>query len=299
EEGKYHLDGHRKCGIRLSPGESMSHDGKCPVCGRPLTLGVLYRVKALADRPEGVKPERHHPYHSIIPLEEILSEIFKVGPKSKRVQEGLKAVIKKLGPEFHILHEASIDSLDRANIPLLGEAIKRVRTQKIHVSPGYDGEFGKVQIFTQQERESLFGQRSLFIMPPPPDADGFDKKSEDNAMTSRGQPTTPLPPASATGSCVTGTPLNNGMTAGLNREQERAVTHEGGPLVIIAGPGTGKTLTLTRRIAYLKKKKNVSPGSILALTFTNKAAREMADRLKPLLEGRTSVPCTATFHALC
>ena len=85
EEGKYHLDGHRNCAVRLWPQKTMSYDGKCPVCGKGLTLGVLYRVQELADRAEDAKPHNRHAYHSIIQLAEILSEILRVGPKSKKI----------------------------------------------------------------------------------------------------------------------------------------------------------------------------------------------------------------------
>ena len=100
EEGKYHLDGHRNCEVRLWPQKTMSYDGKCPVCGKGLTLGVLYRVQALADRREDEKPHHRHPYHSIIQLADILSEILMVGPKSKRVQKNYQTALNQLGSEI-------------------------------------------------------------------------------------------------------------------------------------------------------------------------------------------------------
>ena len=103
EEGKYHLDGHRKCGIRLQPLETIDHGGKCPVCGKELTLGVLYRVEELADRQEGSRPDVTHPYYSTVQLSDILSEIFQVGPKSKKVLNNYKLALNELGSEFSIL----------------------------------------------------------------------------------------------------------------------------------------------------------------------------------------------------
>ena len=100
QEGKYHLDGHRKCNLRFWPQETRSLDGKCPVCENPLTLGVLYRVEELADRPRGVKPSQHHKFYNIIPLTEILSEILQVGPASKRVLKNYRTLLEKIGPEF-------------------------------------------------------------------------------------------------------------------------------------------------------------------------------------------------------
>lgn len=147
EEGKYHLDGHRKCGIRFYPDASIKNNGICPVCGKSLTLGVLYRVEELADRKAGIKPEKHHPFYSLIPLENILSEILKVGPGSKKVQKNYFAAIKALGTELDILHNLSIEEIKQAGIPLLDKAILKMRENKIFLDPGYDGEFGKAKIF--------------------------------------------------------------------------------------------------------------------------------------------------------
>jgi len=147
EEGKYHLDGHRKCKVCLKPSQSIANKGLCNVCGKPLTLGVLYRVEELADRPDGLKPEKSHPYYNLIPLAEILSEIFNVGPKSKKVQRNYMAALESLGPEFKILHNLSIKDIKKAGIPLLGEAVNRMRKKKVSILPGYDGEYGKVKIF--------------------------------------------------------------------------------------------------------------------------------------------------------
>ncbi|MCP4760143.1 MAG: DNA helicase, partial [archaeon] len=165
EEGKYHLDGHRKCEIRFSPEESKTNNGICPICGKPLTLGVLYRVEELADRGEGKMPEKSHDFFSIIPLENILSELLKVGPKSKKVQHYYNSALEALGPEFDILRNISIERINKAGIPLLGAAIEKMRQKKIHLLPGFDGEFGQIEIFTEDEREKLMGQKSLFKMP--------------------------------------------------------------------------------------------------------------------------------------
>ncbi|MBC8199040.1 MAG: hypothetical protein H8E80_03220 [Desulfobacteraceae bacterium] len=104
--------------------------GICPVCGKPLTIGVLYRVEDLADRPKHKKPKRTHPYYSIIPLVNILSEILKVGAVSKKVMNNYNAALESLGPELSILHNLSPKAIDKAGIPLLGEAVKRMCTLK-------------------------------------------------------------------------------------------------------------------------------------------------------------------------
>ncbi len=161
EEGKYHLDGHRKCKVRLWPQKTISHDGKCPVCGKGMTLGVLYRVEELADRGEEDAPQKRHSYYSIIQLVDILSEILKVGPKSKKVQRYYKEILNQLGSEFDILHRLATDDIEKTGMPLLGEAIRRMRRKEINVIPGFDGEYGQVKIFKAEEREQLQSQAQI------------------------------------------------------------------------------------------------------------------------------------------
>ena len=285
QEGKYHLDGHRKCNIRFLPKETIKNKGICPVCLKPLTLGVLYRVEELADQPENIYPEQKNPFYSIIPLTEILSEILKVGAGSKRVKQKYNDLLEKLGPELKILHEITYESLGKSGIPLLGEAIKRVRAKQITLLPGYDGEFGKVKIFTQEEREKLSNQQSLFIYRP--SKKEFNKKEgkKTEKQKKRKQSKTEK--------------KKENITSTLNKDQKKAVLHKKGPLIIMAGPGTGKTRTLTHRIAHLVKDNKVLPENILAVTFTNKAAVEMRERLEILIKGVKELPLIATFHSLC
>jgi uncharacterized protein (TIGR00375 family) len=122
EEGKYHFDGHRKCEVRLSPLETMENKGRCPVCGKAVTIGVLYRVEELADRKAGEKPKTSHPYTSLLPLTDVLSEVFQVGPKSKKVAEAYRVLIERLGPEFEILRRVPLEALEQYGPPLLAEA---------------------------------------------------------------------------------------------------------------------------------------------------------------------------------
>ena len=148
EEGKYHLDGHKKCNICFVPEMTFKHKGICPVCNKPLTVGVLNRVEVLSDRKLGEKPSKTHPFYSRVPLIEILSEIFNAGTGSKKIIQHYMNVLHLLGSELSILNSLSISDIESAKIPLLGEAIKRMREGKIAIDPGYDGEFGKVKIFT-------------------------------------------------------------------------------------------------------------------------------------------------------
>jgi uncharacterized protein (TIGR00375 family) len=165
EEGKYHLDGHRKCGICFSPQESIQHRNVCPVCGKPLTLGVLYRVEELADRPGGQLPERTHPFCYMVPLSDILGELFSVGPSAKRVQQARETLQQKCGCELDILCHHPIEILQSAGGPVLAEAVRRVRKNEIHISPGFDGEYGRLKIFNAQEKEVLMRQKSKFTFP--------------------------------------------------------------------------------------------------------------------------------------
>ena len=158
QEGKYHLDGHRKCGVQFSPAQTRSLSGSCPVCGKPLTLGVLHRVEALATRPQGYRPPRATPFHRLIPLDDLLSDLLKVGTQSKKVQRTYRFLLEQLGSEFNILHFIDRDVIASAGIPLLDEAIGRMRANRVSFSPGYDGLFGKARIFDDAERARLSGQ---------------------------------------------------------------------------------------------------------------------------------------------
>ena len=300
EEGKYHLDGHRKCNVRLWPQKTVKRGGICPKCKKPLTLGVLYRVEELADRPKGRKPHKHLPYHSIIPLTEVLSEILMVGPGSKKVRKNFNELLEKYGPEFKILHSLEPTVLDGSGIPLLGEAIRRMRKGKIELSPGYDGEFGKIKMFRPSERERLLGQKSLFALP------GKSSKTEESKTVYKNRldepPGSTQQPDKMTSVRHRDNTIDRAVCGdgiALNREQSSAVENPANTLLIVAGPGTGKTLTLTHRIAYIIAHKNVSPNNILALTFTNQAARQMRRRLGTLLPEGQQLPLVTTFHAFC
>jgi len=153
EEGKYHFDGHRNCGVSCSPEETKKYNGLCPVCGRPLTIGVLNRVERLADRPKGFKPEGVVPYKKLIPLEEIIAEILGRGVGTKGVETEYKNLIAKLGSEFNVLLNASSSDLKSATYPEIAEAVLRVREGKVNVEPGYDGVYGKVRVFASKEEK--------------------------------------------------------------------------------------------------------------------------------------------------
>jgi uncharacterized protein (TIGR00375 family) len=161
EEGKYHYDGHRDCGVSLSPQETIHHDYLCPVCGKKLTVGVMHRVEKLADRDNGFRPEGSPGYTNIIPLPEIIAEALKVGVNTKKVDALYFPLLEKLGNEFRILMDVPLDDIERACSPLIREAIARMRAGNVHIAPGYDGEYGKVRIFEEVERKEIKGQMRL------------------------------------------------------------------------------------------------------------------------------------------
>ena len=162
EEGKYHYDGHRICGISLSPAESKKYNNICPNCGRPLTIGVLNRVEQLSDREEGFKPENVIPFKSLVPLTEIIADALGTLVGTKQGEEEYKNLIEKFGNEFEILIDVSRSELEATTLPEIAEGVIRVREGKVNIEPGYDGVYGKVRIFSKGEQKILSRQGTLF-----------------------------------------------------------------------------------------------------------------------------------------
>lgn len=153
EEGKYHVDGHRACGVRLSPEETKRLGGRCPACGKPVTVGVLSRIASLADRPEGFVPADAVPCKHLVPLEEIIAETLDVGKASKKVAALYEKLTSETASEFELLLDYPLESLRGLAPDLLIEAISRVRSGKLEINPGFDGEFGTIKIFSPSERK--------------------------------------------------------------------------------------------------------------------------------------------------
>jgi len=289
EEGKYHMDGHRKCGKMMRPTETIAQNGVCPVCGKPATLGVSYRVEELADRPEGTKPPQAKPFLSLIPLPEVLSEVYGVGPKSKRVQKEYFTMLHNIGSELKILVDVSISDIRVSAGPLVAEAIRRMREGEVHPIPGYDGEYGIIRIFDEHEKKKILQQGTLFSLGEIPVELPQEEKQDIAQTTEMKQDEVKEEP-------VVREVAENDY--GLNEEQRRAVEHRGAPLIVQAGPGTGKTRTLVYRLASLIKSDDARPEEIVAVTFTNKAAEEMRQRLEKLVGLRDSQSMAIqTFHA--
>ena len=291
EEGKYHLDGHRKCDVRLEPEETRKLDGRCPVCGGSLTVGVMSRVMDLADRAEGSKPDSARAYSSMVALNEIAGEVLGVGPDTRGAQRIVTPLLEALGPELHVLRTVPIEDISRVAGTLTAEAIRRVRLGELTVESGYDGEYGTVRIFDAAERARLGGQGSLLAAEPKPKRKpkprgvSPTKKAASQATDDAPAPLLKLLPS-------------NDPLAGLDADQKRIAEEVHGPLLVVAGPGSGKTRTLVARIAHLVSTGAVAPQAVLAITFTNQAAEELEQRLTSMRPERSNDlrPMVCTFH---
>jgi uncharacterized protein (TIGR00375 family) len=292
EEGKYHLDGHRKCGIRFEPAQSREHQGTCPECGKPLTIGVLHRVAELADRPAGSRPPGAPGFTNLVQLPQVVGEIMATGPKSKRVGAEVDRLVAALGPELGILTEADTDDVRRVGGGLLAEAVARLRRREVRREAGYDGEYGVISLFAPGE---LNRSGALFDL-----ADAAARPGGKPATTAGGRPAAPgggQTPARRRGKARAAGP--GGAIGDLDPDQRAAAEAES-PLMIIAGPGTGKTRTLTHRIAAEVARGGAAGRPGLAITFTRRAAEEMRARLAALLPPRPPAAdmTVTTFHGL-
>ena len=294
EEGKYHLDGHRSCQVRLSPRETRAAGGTCSVCGRALTIGVMHRVEALADRMDDAPPATAGSVQSLVPLPEVLSELHQVGSKSKRVSHQYERLLGQLGPELPLLTEVPLEDIRRVTSSLFAEAITRLRQHRVIRDAGYDGVYGTIRLFHADELRHHTVGRSLFADATAPTAVPADNRSP--AVPIMQEPA-PHPGARAQEAPVA-YPQRNEAVPELDADQRRAVEAGTGPILIVAGPGSGKTRTLTHRIAHLVRQRGVPAAQCLALTFTRRAADEMRSRLKTMLPDVCEHIPIFTFHAL-
>ena len=281
EEGKYHCDGHRKCNVCLEPLQTRELAGACPVCRRPLTVGVLHRVMELADREVPSLPAAAPAVHSLIPLPEVLGEILGSGPATKGVMEQYGRLVDHFGSEFNLTLHAPIEEINRLS-PVVGEAVRRIRQGKVIRQPGFDGEFGVIRVFEEGELAALSGQISLFTgkKPRKPKPEGRKppltgpKKSPDRSSPEFRKKTN-------------------------NPEQDKAVSSGSLHTVVSAGPGTGKTYTLIRRVVHLLDLEKAAPEKCAVITFTNRAADEIRERLTREVGSPGEKIFVGTFHRFC
>lgn len=167
EEGKYHLDGHGSCKFSCEPTHTKKLNGRCPKCGKKLVVGVVSRVNDLATRKEGYVPKDAIPQKHLVPLEEVLADCAGKGAKTKTVQELYWKLVERAGSEFAVILDLPISEIAKLSGAIVAEAVKRVREEKVYKTPGYDGIYGVIRVFTDKERKKFLEtergqQNSLF-----------------------------------------------------------------------------------------------------------------------------------------
>ena len=282
EEGKYHYDGHRKCHLCLSPAQTKEYQGRCPVCGRKLTIGVEHRVEELADRPRGFVRKNAKAFESLMPLPELIAQATGHSAASARTEKIYGEMLKNLGPEFEILRSVPVEDIQN--------------------HPGFDGEYGTIKLFRGSELEDTQGQISLFDEFGLEDLSGIRTDQKDREVQISNRP--------GKGKAVT-EPSKDSLAKEkenileplpeLNQRQREAVESIHPVTAVLAGPGTGKTKTLIEKILYLIERRKVKPSQITAVTFTNKAAQEMRERLEKELGNKRALKQLqiGTFHSIC
>jgi len=299
QEGKYHYDGHRKCGICWDPLETIKHRGMCPVCGREVTKGVLYRMAELADRTDISTASEKRMYYSITQLSDLIAEIRNVKSSgAQAVQREYFNLIRSTGSEFYCLLFADIEEIRENSSDLMAEGIARIRRGEVIIEEGFDGEFGRIRVFRKGENE-MFEGRGLFPANPPDRAgkaeaypDQWSVKFDISAFKAFA----PLKDISENVPEADGKKYEKKPADSFTEEQLMGIRHGSGPCMVIAGPGSGKTRILTERISRLIENGEARPENILAITFTNNAAREIRERLRKSLD--PPYPEIMTFHSL-
>jgi len=281
QEGKYHYDGHRKCDLLWSPLETLRNKGICPKCAKKVTVGVMNRIARLSDRSDPLIRKNQLPFYSIIPLKEILSEILGCGANTKKVDKKYREILGKTGTELDLLLNVPLSKIKKTGDKTLTEAIKRMRERRVYIREGFDGEFGRITLFREGETrlfdpEPLLFEIPVSIKPPEPrKLINFDLQEYTRlSNTAEIQEIREEPKKYG---------REKNLLKGLNKEQKKAAMHGKGPALILAGPGSGKTRTLSYRMAFLIKTESIPPENILAITFTNKAALEVKQRIEALV----------------
>ena len=295
EEGKYHYDGHRKCHLCLKPEETEQYEGRCPICGKKLTIGVSHRIEELADRPEGFVRPGAKPFESLVPLREVIAASTGSSAQSVKTERRYQEMLEKLGTEFGILRELPVEEIRAVAGERIGEGIRRLRAGEVIRRPGYDGEYGEIRLFREEELENAQGQLSLF---PLSEMEGKPEEKMNSESPKDRKKKKEIPPKKASEKREKAPEEKPPV---LNEEQQAAAAFTGRAAAVIAGPGTGKTKTLIAHILYLVQERGVKPSEITAVTFTRKAARELKERLsrEPALKHSLHRMQIGTFHALC
>ncbi|MBQ7617895.1 MAG: UvrD-helicase domain-containing protein, partial [Desulfovibrio sp.] len=288
EEGKYHLDGHRQCQVSLVPTASQKCADLCPVCHKPLTIGVLHRVMELADRPNPARLPLEPPFLSVMPLLELTCEIMGLATITERVQKQYVQILEHFGPELQVLTKSPLSELEKY-WPALALACERLRSGKVTLEGGYDGVFGKVHLFKEGELEnpkqknfksqSQKEQTEQNLLEPSIAAKQLAKLKDFKAQVKQ-------------------EPKAEPKKTSYSEEQLLAINHNLGPALVLAGPGSGKTHLLLGRVQKLLHD-GLAPHEILIITFTRQAAKELKTRLEKNLGPNSSAITCQTLHAFC
>ncbi len=326
EEGKYHMDGHRKCNLCLTPSDTLKYNGICPVCGRKITIGVSHRVEELSDREEGYIRENAKPFESLVPLPEVIGASSGHSAVSVKVQREYQKMLSGLGPEFEILRNLPLEDIRRAAGTRVAEGIGRLRRGQVERIPGFDGEYGVIKLFSAEELNNTEGQMSFFELLGTQESGEAEKAGEETGKADEtitgakeerqqstadrkntterqdtaGQKYTELPAEQEEAQEKQQGQRQN-KSARLNPEQEYAARCTSPHIAVKAGPGTGKTKTLVSRLRYLLEYRKVRPAEITAVTFTNQAAAEMRERIEKETGKKQAGRAMqiGTFHAIC
>lgn len=316
EEGKYHLDGHRNCGVCFSPEETEQFSGKCPVCGRKLTIGVAHRIRQLADQPLGRVPKQVQPFESLVPLQEVIASCLNVPSGSTKATRIYEQMLEQLGTEFDILRKLPEEELKRGADARITEGIRRLRAGQVLREPGFDGAYGSIRLFSLEELKAFEGQLNLDLgelqKPKARQAKEIvssvwaESGANENITTEQRKAAVPLkglekaevlPKEKISKQDAVRSQQNKEQ---LNEAQQKAAGFCGRAAAVIAGPGTGKTKTLIGHVEFLLKERNVLPEQITVVTFTNQAAAECKARIIASVgESVGKQIHTGTFHSIC
>lgn len=313
EEGKYHMDGHRKCHLCLTPSQTKQLGGRCPVCGKKITVGVYHRAEELADRPEGYMKPQAKGYESLVPLPEVIASALGFSVSSVKTARLYQKMLTELGPEFEILRHIPAEAVCRVAGLRVAEGIQRLRSGQVEKIPGYDGEYGVIRVFSPGEARETEGQMDLFsgfgIQDPGKTLTDEEKLKMRIRKAMEEQKTHPEDEGDGGAREYTASVAgrdNSGQESfrlqGLNPAQEKAVRSVSPVTAVIAGPGTGKTRTLVSRISWMTAERKIPPEQITAVTFTKKAAAEMETRLDKMQNGESGAGgriMIGTFHSIC
>lgn len=274
---------------------------------------MLHRIEQLADRDEDFLLPQGRPFENLVPLGEVIASSVGSSPSSVKVSRQYEHLLEELGNEFYILRQAPLEDIRHVAGSLTAEGIRHLRDGRVQWRPGYDGEYGTMRLFQSAELDNVEGQLCMTFETAAPDLQETAGQIQ-SVSAVQNQPgaiirdlqddINGLPNADTASSRETAVSSILTVSAAapvLNQDQQQAVESVSPVTAVIAGPGAGKTKTLVSRIEHLIGERGVKPSEITAVTFTNKAAQELTQRIRQALPGKRSLNQmqVGTFHSLC